>query len=118
MVTEIPVSISSINRMLDANCLWTSDLLQGVVAHSVRVVVVVNDLKVLDGTAFASCTEVDLRLGFPSSLRVNGEVGGFVDLDTWRDTRAGLIWSQVVYECKLLGLLHGPGGFFSHTLFH
>lgn len=82
--------------MLDGYCLWTSDLLHGGVAHSVRVVVVVNDLKVLDRAAFASRAEVDLRLGFPSSLCVNGEVGGFVDLDTWRDTRAGLIWSQVL----------------------
>lgn len=97
MVTETPVSISSIS-MLDANCLWTSDLLQGGVAHSVRVVVVVDDLKVLDGVAFARCAEVDLRLGFPSPLRVDGEVGGLVDLHTWRDTRAGLMWSQVVDE--------------------
>lgn len=98
MVTETPVSITSINDMLDANCLWTSDLLQGGVAHSVRVVVVVDDLKVLDGAAFARCAEVDLRLGFPSPLRVNSEVGGFVDLHTWRNTRAGLMWSQVVDE--------------------
>lgn len=85
--------------MLDAYSLWTSDLLRGSVAHSVRVVVVVNYLKVLDHTASASCAEVNLRLGFPSSLGVNSEVGGFVDLDTWRDTRAGLIWSQVLDLC-------------------
>lgn len=47
---------------------------------------VVDDLKVSDHAAFASCTEVDLRLGFASSLCINGEVGGFVDLHTWRDT--------------------------------
>lgn len=85
--------------MLDGNCLWTSDLLHSGVAHSVGVVVVVNDLKVLDRAAFASCAEADLRLGFPSSLGVNSEVSGFVDLDTWRDTRAGLIWIHVLDLC-------------------
>lgn len=85
--------------MLDGYRWWTSDLLCGGVAHSVRVVVVVNDLKVLDLAPFASRAEVDLRLGFASSLGVNGEVRGFVDLDTWRDTRAALIWSQVLDCC-------------------
>lgn len=53
---------------------------------------VVDDLKVLDGAAVARRAEVDLRLGFASALGVHGEVRGFVDLDTWRDTRAALIW--------------------------
>lgn len=52
---------------------------------------VVDDLKVSDHVAFASGAEADLRLGFPSSLGVNSEVSGFVDLDTWSDTRFCLI---------------------------
>lgn len=64
-----------------------TDLLHGSVAHGVGVVVVVDDLEVSDHVAFASGAEADLGLGLPSSLGVNGEVGGFVDLDTWSDTR-------------------------------
>lgn len=48
---------------------------------------VVDDLKVSDHVAFASGAEADLRLGFPSSLGVDGEVSGFVDLDTCSNTR-------------------------------
>lgn len=69
----------------------TPDLLHGCVAHGVGVVVVVDDLKVSDHVAFASGAEADLRLGFSGSLGVNGEVSGFVDLDTWSDTRFCLI---------------------------
>lgn len=78
---------------------------------------VVDNLKVLDRVAFALCAEVDLRLSFPSSLCVNGEVGGFVDLDAWRDTKAVQIWICVSSNHKKWFLrsvlVHGPGSFFS-----
>lgn len=51
---------------------------------------VVDDLKVSDHVAFASRAEADLRLGLPSSLGVDGEVSGFVHLDTWSDTQSCL----------------------------
>lgn len=48
---------------------------------------VVDDLEVSDHVAFASGAEADLGLGFPSSLGVNGEVSGSVDLDTCSEIR-------------------------------
>lgn len=59
-----------------------SYLLDSSVADSVRIVVVVDDLKVSHGFAFGCSSEVDLRFGLASSLCVNGEVGGFTYLHT------------------------------------
>lgn len=69
---------------------------------------VVDDLEVLDGAAFARGAEVDLWLGFPRPLGVHSEVGGFADLNTWRDTRAGLIRISV-WVCASLAA--GPRWF-------
>lgn len=64
-----------------------SYLLYSCVAHSVGVVVVVDDLKVFYDFTFCSREgEVHLRRGFPGSFSVDGEVSGFTHLHTWTKT--------------------------------
>lgn len=75
-----PVSVGA--SLSDTVPCSVSDLLHRCVADRVRVVVVVDDLKVSDDIAFCRAAELDLWLGFPRPLRKNGEVSGFTHLHT------------------------------------
>lgn len=77
-----------INQLSYMNQDWeSSDLLHRRVADGVRVVVVIDDLKVSDRLAFSCSGEVNLRFGFPGSFCVNSEVSRFSHFNTCTESK-------------------------------
>lgn len=61
--------------------LLPSYLLHRCVFHSVCVVMVVDDFKVLDSLCFGRAAEVAVQVGLPCSFSVHSEVSGLVQLN-------------------------------------
>lgn len=68
---------------------------------------IVDDLEVSDSFSYGRSTEVDLRLCFTGSLRVNGEVSGFSYFNACREVTNNLDY-HVEYHCLRLSSLY-PG---------
>lgn len=75
------VRVNCVSKTFICVSAFSSYLLHRCVFHSVCVVVVVDDFKVLDGLSFGRSAEVAVQVGLSCSFSAHSEMSGFVQLN-------------------------------------